>query len=73
MVVDPNDAVVTGATVMARNAATGLSRTTTTDTDGVYKFIGLPPGEYEISAEAQSFKKVIISPVKLTVGQSRRA
>ena len=70
LVVDPNEAIVAGATVTARNAATGLVRTTTTDTDGVYKFIGLPPGEYEISAEGTNFKKVIISPVKLTVGQS---
>src|SRR5262249_20566523 len=69
-VVDPNDAVVTGATVTARNAAAAISRTATTDADGVYKFIGLPPGEYEISAEAATFKKVIISPVRLTVGQS---
>jgi hypothetical protein len=69
-VVDPNDAVVGGATVTARNTATGLSRTSTTDQDGTYKFIGLPPGEYEIGAEAANFKKMIISPVKLTVGQS---
>src|SRR5215470_1204514 len=69
-VVDPNDAIVTGATVTARNAAAAISRTTTTDADGVYKFIALPPGEYEISAEAATFKKVIIGPVRLTVGQS---
>jgi hypothetical protein len=70
LVVDPNDAIVTGATVTAHNPATGITRTTTTDNDGVYKFIGLPPGEYEISAEGPNFKKIIISPVKLTVGQS---
>jgi len=69
-VVDPNDAVVRGATVTARAVATNISRTTTSDDNGTYKFIGLPPGEYEISAEAATFKKVIISPVRLTVGQS---
>jgi hypothetical protein len=30
----------------------------------------LPPGEYQVTAEATSFKKVAISPVRLTVGQS---
>jgi hypothetical protein len=70
MVVDPNDAVIRGATVTARAVATNFTRTTTSDEDGTYKFIGLPPGEYEISAEAATFKKVIISPVRLTVGQS---
>ncbi|QYO66341.1 TonB-dependent receptor [Leptolyngbya sp. 7M] len=69
-VVDPNGAVVQGATVTARNIATNISRTTTSGSDGTYRFIALPPGEYEINAEAASFKKVSISPVRLTVGQS---
>jgi hypothetical protein len=69
-VVDPNEAVVSGAIVTARDIATGITRTTTTGDDGTYRFIGLPPGQYEIGAEAATFKKVIISPVKLTVGQS---
>ncbi len=69
-VVDPNGAVVAGATVTARNSATGISRTVTSNADGTYQIIGLPPGEYEITAEAATFKKVAISPVKLTVGQS---
>ena len=67
---DPNGAVVPGATVTARNIATGLTRTVTTGPDGVYKFIALPPGDYDISAEAATFSKVLISPVRLTVGQS---
>lgn len=69
-VVDPNNAVVAGATVTARNSSIGISRTITSNADGSYQFIGLPPGDYEISAEAATFKKVVISPVKLTVGQS---
>ena len=69
-ITDPNGAVVAGATVTAKNAAIGISRTVTSNGDGTYQFIGLPPGEYEVAAEAASFKKVVISPVKLTVGQS---
>lgn len=69
-VVDPNDAVIKGATVTAKNVATGFSRTSTTNEDGTYTFIGLPPGEYELTAEATNFKRTVISPVKLTVGQS---
>lgn len=69
-VTDPNGAVVAGATVTARNSATGISRTVTSNASGEYQLIGLPPGEYEISAEATNFKRTIISPVKLTVGQS---
>src|SRR6476620_183767 len=69
-VVDPNGAVINGAIVTAKDISGGVNRTTTSAADGTYKFIGLPPGVYEIGAEAANFKKVIISPVKLTVGQS---
>lgn len=69
-VVDPNGAVIPGATVTARNMSTGITRQTTTGGDGTYRFIALPPGEYEVTAEAATFKKVAISPVRLTVGQS---
>ncbi len=69
-VVDPNGAVVPGATVSARNLATNISRTTTSGDDGTYTFIALTPGEYEVTAEAATFKKIAISPVRLTVGQS---
>ena len=69
-VVDPNGAVVPGATVTARNLGTGITRSTTAGDDGSYRLIALPPGEYEVTSEAATFKKVSISPVKLTVGQS---
>jgi hypothetical protein len=69
-VVDPNGAVVQGATVTAKNAATAVARTVTANEAGEYRIIGLPPGEYEVTAEAPSFKKTVISPVRLTVGQS---
>ncbi len=69
-VVDPNGAVVPGATITARSIATGITRTTTSGEDGSYALIALPPGEYEITVEAATFKKVSITPVRLTVGQS---
>lgn len=68
-VTDPNGAVVAGANVTAKSTATGISRTVTSGADGSFQIIGLPPGDYEITSEAATFKKVVISPVKLTVGQ----
>ncbi len=68
-VTDPNGAVVAGASVTARNAATGITRTSTADDNGSFQLLGLPPGEYEVTAEAATFKKVVISPIRLTVGQ----
>jgi len=69
-VTDPNGAVVAGATVTARSSSTGISRSVTSGSDGSYQIISLPPGEYEVTAEAATFKKVVISGVKLTVGQA---
>ncbi len=69
-VVDPNGAVVAGATVTARSTSTGITRTVTANDSGEYSLIGLQPGDYEVTVEAATFKKTVISPVKLTVGQS---
>lgn len=69
-VVDQNGAVIPGATITARNLRTNISRSTSSSADGTYKFIALPPGEYEIAVEAANFKRALISPVTLTVGQS---
>ncbi len=69
-VTDPNGSVVPGATVTVKNSSTGITRTVTASDDGTYQILSLPPGDYEVSAQAATFKKVVISPVKLTVGQS---
>ncbi|MFN0277050.1 MAG: TonB-dependent receptor domain-containing protein [Pyrinomonadaceae bacterium] len=69
-VTDPTGAVISGATVQASGIGTGINRTVTTNSDGNFQLIGLPPGQYEITAEAANFKKLVISPVRLTVGQS---
>ncbi len=69
-VTDPTGAVVAGATIRARSLATGISRTAVSDSQGNYQLVGLPPDEYEVSAEAATFKKSVISGVRLTVGQS---
>ena len=65
---DPQGAVVIGATVTARNPATNFSRNTTTNEDGYYQLISLPPGEYEVTVEAPTYKKSVVPSYKLTVG-----
>src|SRR5215203_2827215 len=69
-VIDPNSAIVSGATVTAKSDATGITRTVTANESGEFSIIGLPPGDYSVTVEAATFKKTVISPVKLTVGQS---
>ncbi len=67
---DATEAVVPNATVTARNTATSLSRTATTNDEGFYRIINLPPGDYEITVEAASFKKWVSPAVNVTVGQA---
>src|SRR6266536_3823822 len=66
---DQQGAVVTNATVTARNAATNTLRSVTTNGEGFYEFVHLPPGDYDLTVEAQSFKKALLPAVKLTIGQ----
>src|ERR671939_247677 len=52
---DPAGAVVAGATVTARNPSVGVTRTATTNDDGFYQLLQLPPGTYEVTVEAANF------------------
>lgn len=66
---DQSGAVVSGATVTARNPATNTSKATTSNEDGGYLIVNLPPGDYEVTVEAANFKKAVLPGVTLTVGQ----
>lgn len=66
---DQQGSVVQNATVTARNTATNLTRTTTTNAEGFYAITNLPPGDYDVSVEAANFKRAVAPTVKLTVGQ----
>jgi hypothetical protein len=54
---DINGAIVPGATVTARNEATGVVQTQTTTAAGVYAFPSLPVGLYTITVEKPGFKR----------------
>ncbi len=66
---DASGAVVPNASVTARNPLTNISRTTTTNDEGLYRIVNLPPGDYEITVEAPNFKKAVLTKVTITVGQ----
>jgi hypothetical protein len=67
---DATGAVVGNATVTARNPATNVSRTATTNDEGFYRIVNLPPGAYEVTVEAANFKKLLLSNVNVTIGQA---
>jgi outer membrane receptor protein involved in Fe transport len=65
---DASGALVTDVKVTARNADTGATRDTRTDSDGRYSLTNLGPGKYEVRAERVGFKTAAQSGVILTVG-----
>jgi hypothetical protein len=67
---DATGAVVANAKVKARNPGTNVSRDTTTNDEGYYRIINVPPGDYEITVEASNFKKAVIPRITVTVGQA---
>ena len=68
-VTDPNGSAVAGATVTATDNAKGITRTVTTDADGNYVILSLPPSTYTVKVAASGFAAKTINNVLLEVGQ----
>ncbi len=66
---DQNEAVVSGATVIAGSKGTGSEITTITDTNGKYEFKNLPTGQYLIKVKKSGFSENAIS-ISIGVGES---
>ena len=58
-VTDPTGAVIAGAKVTVKNEDTGLTRTATTNSAGIYSFADLPVGSYRIEVEHPGFKPAV--------------
>src|SRR5258708_496116 len=68
-VVDPNGAVVPGVSITATNQDTGFAKTVTSDSEGNYIFVLLPPGSYKVEvAAAKGFAAATYNNVGVTVG-----
>jgi len=67
---DPTGAVIPGATVRARNQATGSLAEATTGPEGEYS-IALPAGRYELEASATGFQSVSRQAVEIASGAAQ--
>lgn len=67
-VADPSGAVVPGVNVQARHMDTSAVVATATNDFGIFRFLVLPAGTYEISAEYPGFATLIQNGVTVTVG-----
>jgi outer membrane receptor protein involved in Fe transport len=65
---DPSGAVVPGATVTATLAGTATQRSAVSDKDGGFDIPELAVGTYDVTAEAQGFKKFLAKAVVVSIG-----
>jgi len=68
-VTDPAGAVVPGVTVTLANNATSQAQTTTTDSNGGYRFSLLTPGVYAVTFSAQGFKTSLMASAAVNVSE----
>ncbi len=66
-VTDTSGAVVPGATVTVKSEGTGFSRSTVTNTEGVYAFEELPVGTYSVDVALEGFKTAVQTGIPLNV------
>ena len=69
---DSNGAAVQNASVTLKNIATGISNTTTTDSNGDYQFVNVKIGNYQVTVEATGFNKTIANQINVTVNARQR-
>jgi hypothetical protein len=66
-ITDQSKGVIPGATVTAKNADTGLTRTTVTNESGIFVIPDLPIGPYQVDAELSGFKTASRTGITLRV------
>ncbi len=69
---DPSGAMVPNATITLTHKSTGTTQTSTTDSEGSYRFALLPPGEYSATAARAGFQ-TITKTVQVSLGGSLTA
>jgi hypothetical protein len=67
-VVDSSGGVLPGVTVTITNTDTGLERSVVTSTEGLYRALLLPLGQYRVDGELQGFKKAEQTGIVLRAG-----
>src|SRR5215203_2156291 len=69
-VTDPNGALISGAEVTLTSAATKLSRKTTTNAEGVYRFEAVDSGTYSLKVIATGFGEIVSNGVEVMANQT---
>jgi hypothetical protein len=73
LVTDPGGSLVPGAQVVLLNRATGVEQHSATTSAGLYTFISLGPGVYQVTVSQKGFQSVIHDKIPVTVDQVPRS
>jgi len=68
-VTDPHGAVIPDAKVVLLNKATGVATHTTTSSAGLYTFISLNPGVYQVTASQTGFANIELDKITVSVDE----
>lgn len=70
VVTDPSGAVIPGADVELKDAATGTVRSTATNEVGRFTFVAVKPGTYSVTVSAAGFQKEVVAAQVVEVSKS---
>jgi Carboxypeptidase regulatory-like domain len=71
VVSDPSGSVIANAKIVLRDAVSGSSRDTVTNSEGYYTFASVPVGTYTLTAEAPGFETYKADDIRLGGGEKR--
>src|SRR5262245_48140459 len=69
---DPAGAAIPAARVTANMVEQQAVRTTTTNSEGFYTLLAMPPGTYQLTFEASGFQRSVRTGLELTTNQNLR-
>jgi hypothetical protein len=69
---DTSSAIVVGANVTATNTETNFTRSVPSGSEGEFRLLALPPGHYQVTAEAPGFEQFAASGIEVKVNDKLR-
>lgn len=73
LLTDASGALIQGARVTLTDEQKGYQFTATSDSNGRYLFVSIPPGMYSVTAEMKGFEKEVRTHIKLNVSENPTA
>lgn len=71
-VADASGGVMPGVAIVVRNLATGITREVVTNARGQYEVPGLQPGQYQVEATLEGFRRYSRGPITVQVSAETR-